>query len=95
MRKTASPGGRSWMQRDAGAGVFLEVHMHEYGDMERSNWTAVLAGLCCFVLGFVFLAIVGENYHGLIGFLAPFFLIGGLVVIAAGLIYPSNKDRKE
>lgn len=66
--------------------------MHEYGDMEKKNWLMFFAGLSIFVLGFIVLAVVGKDFHGFKGFLAPFLLILGLVVIAWGFIYTDKKE---
>ncbi|MCK4906636.1 MAG: hypothetical protein KAS64_03750 [Spirochaetes bacterium] len=62
------------------------------GAIKKRNWIIVFSGIICFFLGFFVLAQVGRSYHGFFGFLAPFLLILGLVVIAAGLITP-NRDE--
>jgi uncharacterized membrane protein HdeD (DUF308 family) len=59
--------------------------------MGRRNWILVLSGLTLFVLGMIVMVMVGKNHHGITGFLAPFFLVAGLVVCAAGMILPSRQ----
>jgi len=65
------------------------------GDMERLNWLTVFAGLLLFFSGFFILSFVGRDYHGFLGFLAPFVLIAGLILIGLGLLVrrPEKKDN--
>ncbi len=59
--------------------------------MSRRNWLLVFAGLALFVLGMTVMVLVGKNHHGFSGFLAPFFLVAGLVVCAVGMLVPPKQ----
>ncbi len=65
------------------------------GDMKRLNWLTVFSGLILFFSGFFILSSVGKDYHGFLGFLAPFVLIAGLVLIAFGLLVRKPKIKNE
>jgi hypothetical protein len=64
----------------------MELEKPDSGEMTARNWKIVFAGLGIYLLGFAVLAMVAQHYHGLKGFLAPFLLIGGLLVTAIGLV---------
>ena len=67
--------------------------MSSFGEMSRKNWLIVAIGFAVFIMGFVFLSFVGRDYHGFKGFIAPFFLIGGLGGIITGMVV-SPDSRK-
>lgn len=69
--------------------------MDKSGDMERLNWLTVFAGLLLFFSGFFILSFVGRDYHGFLGFLAPFVLISGLVLIGLGLLIKKSDKKSE
>jgi drug/metabolite transporter (DMT)-like permease len=58
--------------------------------MGRRNWLVTIAGVFVFFLGFVLMAFVGKNHHGLLGFLAPFSLVSGLVLCVVGMVLPAG-----
>ncbi len=43
-------------------------------------------GLTSYFLGFIFLFFMGQDYTGIWGFLAPFSIILGIILISVGLI---------
>lgn len=69
--------------------------MLDGGVMHRQNWVLVLSGLAVFFSGFFVLALVGKEHHGFRGFLAPFLLVAGLVVLAAGFIHHRNPEGRK
>lgn len=44
------------------------------------------AGILIYILGFVFLFFVGQNYTGFWSFIAPFSIVLGIILISVGLI---------
>ena len=61
--------------------------------LSRRNWIVMLIGVFVFFLGLVLMIFVGRNHHGLIGFLAPFSLVSGLVLCVVGMVLPSGGSR--
>jgi len=59
--------------------------------MRGRNWAVTLAGVFIFFLGFVLMVFVGRDYHGAIGFFAPFSLIAGLVLSVVGMLLPARE----
>lgn len=64
------------------------------GKMTRLNWYIVLTGLAVFLLGFAVMSAVGDAHHGFKGFLAPFLLIFGMLVVIGGFVFhPRGNGR--
>ncbi len=42
-------------------------------------------GIIIYILGFIFLFFVGQNYTGFFSFIAPFSIVFGVIVISIGL----------
>jgi hypothetical protein len=47
----------------------------------------VIAGIAIYLIGYIFLSFVGNNYTGVMSFLAPAFILGGALVLVLGLIF--------
>ncbi len=43
-------------------------------------------GLVSYFMGFLFLFFMGQDYTGIWGFLAPFSIVSGIILISVGLI---------
>lgn len=46
----------------------------------------VVVGIIAYILGFVFLSFVGNNYTGVMSFMAPAFILLGVLITVLGLI---------
>ncbi len=44
------------------------------------------SGIVIYILGFIFLFFVGQNYTGFFSFIAPFSIVLGIILISVGLI---------
>ncbi len=47
--------------------------------------TYLYTGLVTYLLGFIFLFFVGNNYTGFWSFMAPFSIVSGIILISIGL----------
>lgn len=54
---------------------------------QDSSLRYVLLGAAVYILGFVFLAFVGQNYTGVMSFLAPATILTGALIIVVGLLF--------
>lgn len=64
------------------------------GKMGKSNWLVVAGGLVLFLLGFFVMSAVGDQHHGFKGFLAPFLLIFGMLVVIGGFVWHPKSDSE-
>lgn len=67
--------------------------MNKTGHMSRKNWVITLSGIAVFFFGLFVMSLVGKDYHGFKGFLAPFLLIFGLLITSLGLIVGEEPHR--
>ncbi len=49
--------------------------------MNKKNWQFFSIGLFLFLLGFLFLYLVGSNPEGMLGFISPVTVLAGIIVI--------------
>jgi small-conductance mechanosensitive channel len=54
---------------------------------EKNHDIYVLIAIGIYLLGFVFLAFVGNDYTGVMSFLAPAAILGGAIFLAVSLIF--------
>ena len=47
----------------------------------------LLLGILVYIAGYFFLRLVGNNYTGIMSFLAPFFILSGALIIVLGLLF--------
>lgn len=52
----------------------------------KKNALVLSVGLILFALSFVLIALVGQNPEGFMGFIAPFTMLIGIIVTAAGFL---------
>jgi len=47
----------------------------------------IIVGIAFYLLGFFFLSFVGNNYTGVMSFLAPASILSGALIIVVGLLF--------
>ena len=56
----------------------------------KKNIIILLVGLIIFAFSFLLIALVGKNPEGILGFLAPFTMLIGIITIVTGFLYKAN-----
>lgn len=64
--------------------------VNNHDKLSKQNLIILIIGLLIFALSFLFIAMVGQHPEGFMGFLAPFTMLIGIIVIVAGFMYKSN-----
>jgi hypothetical protein len=72
----------------------LAVRDEAENSMKRRNWIVTLSGVGVFFLGLLLMVFVGKNHHGVLGFLAPFSLIAGLIMCVVGTLLPADTSKQ-
>lgn len=91
-RKYISCAGSGFVSGGIPGRCILAARDETENGMKRRNWMVTLAGVGVFFLGLLLMVFVGKNHHGVLGFLAPFSLIAGLVLCIAGMLLPADKS---
>ncbi len=58
--------------------------------LSKKNIIILVIGLIIFALSFLLIALVGKNPEGILGFLAPFTMLIGIITIVTGFLYKAN-----
>ena len=64
--------------------------VNNHDKLSKQNLIILIIGLLIFALSFLFIVMVGQHPEGFMGFLAPFTMLIGIIVIVAGFMYKSN-----
>ena len=64
--------------------------INNHDKLSKQNLIILIIGLLIFALSFLFIALVGQHPEGFMGFLAPFTMLVGIIVIVTGFLYKSN-----
>ena len=64
--------------------------INNHDKFSKQNLIILTVGLVIFAISFIFIAMVGQNPEGFMGFLAPFTMLVGIITIVAGFLYKSN-----
>jgi hypothetical protein len=55
--------------------------------VKKNHDIFVVAGILVYILGYVFLSFVGNNYTGVMSFLAPAFILCGAIITVVALVF--------
>ena len=70
---------------------FYTINMvNNHDKLSKQNIIILIIGLAIFALSVLFIAMVGQHPEGFMGFLAPFTMLIGIIVIVTGFLYKSN-----
>lgn len=58
--------------------------------ISKKNGIILAIGLIIFALSFLFIFMVGKNPEGFMGFLAPFTMLVGIILIVIGFLYKAD-----
>ena len=61
--------------------------MDEKNTQPKNHNIYVLIGIGVYLMGFFFLSLVGNNYTGVMSFLAPAGILGGAIILSLALIF--------
>lgn len=64
--------------------------INNYDKISKKNKIILAIGLVIFAISFLFIYMVGEHPEGFMGFLAPFTMLAGIIVIVIGFLYKSD-----
>jgi len=64
--------------------------INNHDKINKKNAIILVTGLSIFALSFLFISMVGDNPEGFMGFLAPFTMLIGVIVIVVGFLYKSD-----
>lgn len=64
--------------------------INNYDKISKKNKIILAIGLVIFAISFLFIYMVGEHPEGFMGFLAPFTMLAGIIVIVVGFLYKSD-----
>lgn len=64
--------------------------INNYDKISKKNKIILAIGLFIFAISFLFIYMVGEHPEGFMGFLAPFTMLAGIIVIVIGFLYKSD-----
>lgn len=69
---------------------YILYMVNNHDKLTKQNLIILIIGLLIFALSFLFIALVGQHPEGFMGFLAPFTMLVGIIVIVTGFLYKSN-----
>ncbi len=61
--------------------------------MNKRNWKIFSVGLFLFLLGFLFLYLVGNKPEGILGFISPVTVLAGTIIITLSFFDKPNKNN--
>ena len=64
--------------------------INNHDKISKNNAFIIAIGLIIFALSFLFIYMVGDAPEGFMGFLAPFTMLIGIIVLVIGFLYKAD-----
>lgn len=64
--------------------------INNHDKISKNNAFIIAIGLIIFALSFLFIYMVGDRPEGFMGFLAPFTMLIGIIVLVIGFLYKAD-----
>ena len=64
--------------------------INNHDKISKNNAFIIAIGLIIFALSFIFIYMVGDSPEGFMGFLAPFTMLIGIIVLVIGFLYKAD-----
>ena len=64
--------------------------INNYDKFSKKNIIILIVGLFIFFISFLFIALVGNNPEGFMGFVAPFTMLVGIIIIVIGFLHKAD-----
>lgn len=64
--------------------------INNHDKISKKNAIILAIGLAIFAISFLFIYMVGDSPEGFIGFLAPFTMLVGIIVLVIGFLYKAD-----
>lgn len=64
--------------------------INNHDKISKKNAIILAMGLAIFAISFIFIYMVGDSPEGFMGFLAPFTMLVGIIVLVIGFLYKAD-----
>ncbi len=64
--------------------------INNHDKISKKNAIILAIGLAIFAISFLFIYMVGNSPEGFMGFLAPFTMLVGIIVLVIGFLYKAD-----
>ncbi len=64
--------------------------INNHDKISKKNSLILAIGLVIFAVSFLFIYMVGDSPEGFMGFLAPFTMLVGIIVLVIGFLYKAD-----